>query len=210
MNFTTSCKSAVAGAVVLAAMVAGAGPTISAEPKAECETLFVQSAKSVTMDDKTLTLKGVSPMVTFFCDRPTRHAGHLTMTEFLQSWDHGKDSFTADPPNAVISVLDGDTADDVVVELLDKPNVNGDELTYNISIIDGEPTKKKRRGLALHRPYRAAAFAAFFCRRCAAHDTACDQAVRIWSDVLVGRAASGRLLVICIQPHLATELAVGN
>ena len=143
MNFTTSCKSAVAGAVVLAAMVAGAGPTISAEPKAECETLFVQSAKSVTMDDKTLTLKGVSPMVTFFCDRPTRHAGHLTMTEFLQSWDHGKDSFTADPPNAVISVLDGDTADDVVVELLDKPNVNGDELTYNISIIDGEPTKKK-------------------------------------------------------------------
>jgi hypothetical protein len=45
----------------------------------------------------------------------------------------------------VISVLDGNTADDVVVELPDKPNVNGDELTYNISIIDGESTKKPAR-----------------------------------------------------------------
>ena len=136
----------VAGLALAAALIAGATASTAAETKAECETLFVQSAKSVAMDDKTLTLKGISPLVTFFCDRPTRYAGHVTLAEFLQSWDHGKDSFTAEPPNAVLSVLDGDTADDVVVELLDKPRVDGDELTYDINIIDGTATQKNGPG----------------------------------------------------------------
>ncbi len=146
MNKSISYKSALVGAVLIAAMTGGADRTMSADSKAECETLFVQSAKGVTMNDKTLTLKGVSPLVTFFCDRPVRHAGHITIAEFLQAWDHGKESFTADPPNAVISVLDGETAEDVVVELLDKPAVSGDELTYNIRVIEGEPTKKSGAG----------------------------------------------------------------
>lgn len=146
MSRTILDKLSIAGLALVTAVIAGATLSTAAETKAECETLFVQSAKSVAMDSKTLTLKGISPLVTFFCDRPTRHAGHLTLAEFLQSWDYGKDSFTADPPNAVLSVLDGDTADDVVIELLDKPRISGDELTYDIKIIDGTATQKNGPG----------------------------------------------------------------
>lgn len=142
MKLTPISKSLLAGLALTAAMVVGVNVSTSAETKVQCETLFVQNAKNVAMDSNTLTLKGVNQIVTFFCDRPTRHAGHLTSAEFLKSWDQGKDSFTTDPPNAVLSVLDGDIAHDVVVELLGKPRVSGDEFTYDIRIIDGEVATK--------------------------------------------------------------------
>ncbi len=146
MRSSVVSKLPIAVVAFIAVAVASPNLSVSAEPKAECETLFVQSARNVAMDSRSLTLKGISPLVTFFCDRPTRYAGHLTVAEFLQSWDHGKESFTAVPPNAVLSVLDGDTADDVVIELLDKPRVSGDELTYDIRIIEGEATNKTGPG----------------------------------------------------------------
>ncbi len=112
----------------------------------ECEMLFVQTARSVSMDSTTLTLDGTSPLVTFFCDRPVRYAGHMSVDEYLQSWDAGKDSFKSDPPNAMISVLDGDDAHDVVVELKEKPAVNGDRFTYQIEIIEGNPVSADKPG----------------------------------------------------------------
>lgn len=127
---------------LIAVSLLGANASTAADTEIQCETLFVQNAKDVAMDAKTLTLKGVNPIVVFFCDRPNRHAGHLSSAEFLKSWEQGKDSFTDNPPNAVLSVLDGDTAHDVVVELLSKPRVNGDELTYDIRVIDGDVVSK--------------------------------------------------------------------
>ena len=128
------------GAVLAAAMFATAGAAWSqsaAQP--ECETLFVQNARTVSMEGDTLTLQGVGPLISFFCDRPMRHAGHITNGEYLQAWDAGKDTFADDPPNAMLSVLDGDDAHDVVVELLEKPTVVGDQFIYKIAIIEGEP-----------------------------------------------------------------------
>lgn len=57
------------------------------------------------------------------------------------SWTEGKDTFTEDPPNAVLSVLDGDDYIDTVVELIKEPKLNGDELTYAIRVIEGEAPK---------------------------------------------------------------------
>lgn len=146
MVFDTIFKPSLAGAVLAVAMTAGAGQAIAQNAQPECETLFVQNARSVEMTSDTLTLKGVSPLVNFFCDRPVRHAGHITNAEYLQAWDAGKDSFTADPPNAMLSVLDGDDAHDVVVELLDKPSVEGEQFTYKIAIIEGEPVSSETPG----------------------------------------------------------------
>jgi hypothetical protein len=112
----------------------------------ECETLFVQTAKAVEMTDTTITLKGVSPLISFFCDRPVRHAGHLSNEEYLKAWDAGKDSFTQDPPNAMLSVLDGNDAHDVVVELLEKPTIAGDEFTYKMTILEGDPVSTDQPG----------------------------------------------------------------
>jgi hypothetical protein len=113
-------------------------PASGQESEKTCEALFVQNAKNVVMDTQTLTMKGVGPTVIFFCDRPERMAGHLSLEEYLRSWTQDKDSFTEDPPNAVLSVLSGDKTVDIVVELTKKPRVNGDDMIYGIRILQGE------------------------------------------------------------------------
>jgi hypothetical protein len=114
----------------------------AAEDEETCNALFVHSARDVSMDAHTLTMKGASPTVIYFCDRPVRFAGHLSVEEFLSSVTKGKDSFVEDPPNAAVSILSGDEVVDVIVTLSKQPTVNGDELVYSdIKIIDGELPK---------------------------------------------------------------------
>ena len=77
--------------LVIMALAAAAG---AAEPEEEtCNALFVHSAQDVSMDMNTLTMKGASPTVIYFCDRPVRFAGHLSVEKFLSSVSEGKDSF---------------------------------------------------------------------------------------------------------------------
>jgi len=111
----------------------------AAEDTEECNALFVHNAKSISMQGDTLTMKGISPTVIYFCDRPQRFAGHLTVEDFLSSVSKGKDSFAEDPPNAVVSIASGDAFVDVVVTLSKKPALTGDELVYSaVKIIEGE------------------------------------------------------------------------
>jgi len=108
------------------------------------QVLFVQNAKAVVFDKGTLTLKGVSPMTIYFSDRPVRIAGHFnTKDEFVPLWDEGKDSFLKDPPNATVSMYEKgkDQLVDVVVKL-SKPRLKGDDLTYDIKVIEGKVPKK--------------------------------------------------------------------
>ncbi len=104
------------------------------------ELLLVQNSKSVVInkDKNTLTLKGVSPTTLFFSDRPVRMAGHYNKKDYLKLWTDGKDSFDADPPNATLSVFEGDGDDllDAVVELKN-PRYKGDDLIYDINLIEG-------------------------------------------------------------------------
>jgi hypothetical protein len=55
----------------------------------ECQALFVHSARNVAMDAGTIVMKGESPVVIYFCDRPVRLAGHLSIEEFLSSVSSG-------------------------------------------------------------------------------------------------------------------------
>jgi hypothetical protein len=112
--------------------------------KEKVELLLVQNSRDVTIDkDKgTLTLKGVSPTTLFFSDRPVRMAGHFNKEDYLKLWTDGKDSFDADPPNATLSVFEGGQDDllDVVVKLY-KPRYRGDDLIYDITLIEGQLPK---------------------------------------------------------------------
>jgi hypothetical protein len=103
--------------------------------------LFVQNADGVTFDNGTMTLKGISPATIFFSDRPQRIAGHMTTTEFVPFWSEGKDSFLSDPPNANLSIFDGSKVTDVVVEL-SNPKLNGEDLSYDVKVLDGQMPKK--------------------------------------------------------------------
>jgi len=104
------------------------------------ELLFVQSAESVALgaDGKKLTLKGLSPTTLFFSDRPVRIAGHYRTDEYLDFWKKGPDSFLKDPPNATLSVFEKgkDEMSDVVVTLRN-PQVSGNEITYDVTVISG-------------------------------------------------------------------------
>lgn len=104
--------------------------------------LFVQTAKGVKFEGDTMTLRGVAPSMVFFADRPDRAAGHVPTSHFVNMWSEGQDSFKEDPPNANLSILgDKEGATNIVVELMN-PRMEGEDITYDIKVLDGNPPKE--------------------------------------------------------------------
>ena len=132
MNFVATA------ALTLALVLAGALLATAGEEK-KADFLFVQSAKNMSFDPATnkLTLENVSPVTLFFTDRPERIAGNMKTAAFLPFWSEGKDSFKSDPPNADVSIVDGKTLTQTVVELQD-PVLEGDNLSYTVKLIKGD------------------------------------------------------------------------
>jgi hypothetical protein len=95
----------------------------------QADFLFVQTAKAMSFDQAAnkLTLQGVSPITVMFTDRPERIASHMRTAQFVPFWSKGKDSFLSDPPNADISILEGNELKQIVVTLTD-PALDGDSL----------------------------------------------------------------------------------
>ncbi|UPY38445.1 hypothetical protein [Sediminicoccus sp. KRV36] len=102
------------------------------------EFLFVQTARRMSFDraSNRLTLHEVSPITIMFADRPDRIAGHMQTAAFVPFWSRGSDSFLKDPPNADISIVEGDTLRQVVVVLRD-PVLEGDALRYTVRVLEG-------------------------------------------------------------------------
>jgi hypothetical protein len=115
---------------------APAADNATAAPK-KVHLLFVQNAKSVELKNNKMILKGVSPTTIFFSDRPARITGHITTAQVMPRWSKGEDSFSADPPNAVLSVFNQNKTHDMVVELRN-PVLKGDMLTYDIKVLHGK------------------------------------------------------------------------
>jgi hypothetical protein len=97
--------------------------------------LFVISGTSGSLDGDTLTLNGV-PNVIYFSDRPARKAGHISLSNFVEMWDKGDDSFKTDPPNATLSVLKKDGEENVVVELMSVKQKNG-SVIFKVAVLEG-------------------------------------------------------------------------
>jgi hypothetical protein len=141
---------ALALTLPLAALAAGEkGAPDKAGSDKKVEMLFVQTAKSASLEGGKLTLEGVSPTTVFFSDRPSRIAGHLATAEMLPLWTEGKDSFTKDPPNATLSTFSGDgKVANVVVELR-KPVLEGDRMTYDVRVLQGKMPEGAAEGVSL-------------------------------------------------------------
>jgi hypothetical protein len=60
----------------------------------------------------------------------------METTAFIPFWSHGKDSFLSDPPNADLSLLEGNNLRQVVVVLKD-PVLEGETLTYTVEVVEG-------------------------------------------------------------------------
>jgi len=105
------------------------------------ELLFVQNATGIQYDKAkgTMRMKNIGRSTLFFTDRPVRMAGHYhTRDEFLPAWSEGPDSFAKNPPNATLSILEVGKADlqNVVINLKN-PRMQGKDLIYDITIIEG-------------------------------------------------------------------------
>jgi hypothetical protein len=107
-------------------------------PKAEL--MFVQAADDVRADEKAHSLRLINAgrQTLYFSDRPVRLAGHIRMEDYLNEWNHGKDSFAKDNPNATLSVYEPGRPDNklVVVEI-SNPVVDGRDIVYTYKLLDG-------------------------------------------------------------------------
>jgi hypothetical protein len=96
----------------------------------DMEALFVQTAASMTRDQGTITLHGLSPSTLYFADRPQRDVGHMTSRNFVANWAAGDNSFSDNPPNAVLSFAEpGDRTPEDAVVVIQDPHLDGDALT---------------------------------------------------------------------------------
>ncbi len=102
------------------------------------ESMFVQTARGITSDGATLTLRDVTPSTLFFSDRPQRVVGHMTTAEFVELWGEGDNSFEADPPNAVLSFLEpgADAPTDAVI-VIKNPTLSDGQLSYSVDLLEG-------------------------------------------------------------------------
>ncbi len=110
--------------------------TTKGKPSGKMDVLYVQNARSVTLENGKLVLRGVNPKTICFTDRPARLAGHLPTREFIPLWSEGKDSFLKDPPNATLSIFSENKVSNVVVEI-SNPVLSGNNLTYNAKVLEG-------------------------------------------------------------------------
>ena len=144
-----ACAAFVIAALLAAPQLASAEDAISHPAKKPIgpskqvmvPSLAVINARGATLEGNKLTLTGVGSNSIVFADRPVRAAGHVLTAHFIQEWDVGHDSFAKTPPNATISVLsnEGDEVKDAVV-VLKSPKLDGDKLTFDVSILEGDLT----------------------------------------------------------------------
>lgn len=119
------------------AIAAPAQKKIGGQEKMVPSLAVLNSGGAKLAGDK-LTMTGISANSIVFADRPVRAAGHVLTSDFIKQWDEGADSFAKDPPNATISVLnsDGSAIEDAVV-VLKKPALEGNNLTFEVTVLEG-------------------------------------------------------------------------
>ena len=97
-----------------------------AEDAKPAEWLFVHTAQTAEMTSDTTLVMPVTRDIFAFTDRPNRMHGYMNAHEFVSLWDEGEgDTFKADPPNAVLTWVDGDEMKEAEV-LITNAKVVGD------------------------------------------------------------------------------------
>jgi hypothetical protein len=101
-----------------------------AEDKPAEEWLFVHTAEEAQVINTTTIVMPVTRDVFAFTDRPYRKHGYMTGEQFVSLWaDSGSDSFKADPPNAVLTWVDGEDVKEAEL-VITGASFDGDSITY--------------------------------------------------------------------------------
>ena len=122
-----------------------------AEDAKPAEWLFVHTAQTAEMTSDTMLVMPVTRDIFAFTDRPNRMHGYMNAHEFVSLWDEGEgDTFKADPPNAVLTWVDGDEMKEVELLILNAETVNhGREIAYEVKLEAGDTPADKLLGGSL-------------------------------------------------------------
>jgi hypothetical protein len=106
------------------------------------------SINEINSSSYSLELSNVSYKTILFSDRPDRIVSSVTTDNFIGNWSVGSDSFTVDPPNAVLVIDDVEGQNDIIIELLNPLyDVNKGILKYEIKTETIIPTSLREFGL---------------------------------------------------------------
>jgi hypothetical protein len=101
-----------------------------AEDKPAEEWLFVHTAQEAQVINTTTIVIPVTRDIFAFTDRPYRKHGYMTGEQFASLWaEAGSDSFKADPPNAVLTWVDGEDVKEAEL-VITGASFDGDSITY--------------------------------------------------------------------------------
>jgi hypothetical protein len=101
-----------------------------AEDKPAEEWLFVHTAQEAQVINTTTIVMPVTRDVFAFTDRPYRKHAYMTGEQFASLWaEAGSDSFKADPPNAVLTWVDGEDVKEAEL-VITGASFDGDSITY--------------------------------------------------------------------------------
>ncbi|HBE92528.1 MAG TPA: hypothetical protein DDW55_08360 [Gammaproteobacteria bacterium] len=137
---TTRRKLLAAAALAVVTAPLTSLPPVAHAEQEKTQLLFVQTAEDLKADDKTFRLVNVGKQTLYFSDRPVRIAGHMTMPAYMDEWKAGagSDNFTADPPNATISVFEPTKSENTLaVVVISHPVIDGNDLVYKYKLIEG-------------------------------------------------------------------------
>ena len=111
-----------------------------AEEAKPAEWLFVHTAQTAEMTSATTLVMPVTRDIFAFTDRPNRMHGYMNAHEFVSLWDEGEgDTFKADPPNAVLTWVDGDEMKEAELLIIGAETVgHGREIAYEVKLEAGD------------------------------------------------------------------------
>ena len=111
-----------------------------AEDAKPAEWLFVHTAQTAEMTSTTTLVMPVTRDIFAFTDRPNRMHGYMNAHEFVSLWDEGEgDTFKADPPNAVLTWVDGDEMKEAEFLITSAETIShGREIAYEVLLEAGD------------------------------------------------------------------------
>ena len=132
--------------ILLALVMAMATQGVAAEDAAKpAEWLFVHTAQTAEMTSDTTLVMPVTRDIFAFTDRPNRMHAYMNAHEYVSLWDEGEgDTFKADPPNAVLTWVDGDEMKEAELLILSAETVShGREIAYEVKLEAGDVVSGK-------------------------------------------------------------------
>ena len=102
-----------------------------AEETRPAEWLFVHTSPTAEMTSDTTLVMPVTREIFAFTDRPNRKHAYMTGEQFASIWaNSGSDSFKTDPPNAVLTWVEGEDVKEAEV-VITGASFDGKSITYN-------------------------------------------------------------------------------